>query len=156
MKSDLGSANPRFPILRFALAMALGVSVVQFSMAPANAAVSAACQKVTTQVVNADKIYIALQYGVVKAAKDYVALENLTNRLNYNQSYVTAIQAADAELNIFIKNPKCYTAANLASAKKELKANLGAIATIYTENVNGQIVGDPKKMSTYNPVGLLR
>jgi hypothetical protein len=37
-----------------------------------------------------------------------------------------------------------------------VKVNLAAIATIYKENVNGQIVGDPKKMSTYKPVGLLK
>lgn len=140
-----------------ALGATLAVLGSQVSTAASSApAVTVACQKVTTQVVNADKVYIALQLGVVKAAQDYVALENLTNRLNYNQSYIRAIQAANVELNFFIKNPKCYTAANLVAAKKEIKTNLAAINTIYTDNVNGQIVGDPKKMTTYKPVGLLK
>ena len=139
------------------LVLSLAISATQISVAaPSAPAVTVACQKVTTQVLNADKVYIALQFGVVKAAQDYVALENLTNRLNYNQSYIKAIQAANAELNLFIKNPNCYSAANLAAAKKEVKTNLTAINTIYTDNVNGQIVGDPKKMSTYKPVGLLK
>ena len=54
---------------------------------PAKAAgIPAICKKITTEVVNADKVYTALQYGVVQAAKAYVANENLTNRLNYNDS----------------------------------------------------------------------
>lgn len=139
------------------LGASLAVLGSQVSSAASSApAVTAACQKVTTEAVNADKVYIALQLGVVKAAQDYVADENLTNRLNYNQSYIRAITAANVELNFFIKNPKCYTAANLAAAKKEIKTNLAAINTIYTDNVNGQVVGDPKKMTTYKPVGLLK
>lgn len=139
------------------LSVLTSVSTAQLSTAaPSAPAVTVACQKVMTRVLNADKVYIAFQYGVVKAAQDYVALENLVNRLNYNQSYIKAIQAANVELNFFIKNPKCYTATILTSAKKEVKTNLDAITSIYTDNVNGQIVGDPKKMSTYKPVGLLK
>ena len=146
---------------RMLLALALVTTALQLSTvasiaAPSAPAVSAACKKVSTQVVNADKIYIALQYGVVKAAKEYVALENLTNRLNYNLSILKAIQAANVELNFFIKNPSCYSAANFAAAKKEVKANLDGITAIYTDNVNGQLYGNPQKMSTYKPVGLLK
>jgi len=139
------------------LGVFFAVSATQVSLAAPNVPpITAECKKVTTQVFNADKVYVALQFGVVKAAQDYVALENLTNRLNYNQSYIKAIQAANVELNFFIKNPKCYTSTNLAAAKKEVKTNLAAISTIYTDNVNGQVVGDPKKMTTYKPVGLLK
>ena len=139
------------------LAAFFAFSATQVSLAaPRVPPATTACKRVTTEVFNADKVYVALQFGVVKAAQDYVALENLTNRLNYNLSYIKAIQAANVELNFFIKNPKCYTPTNLAAAKKEVKTNLTAISTIYADNVNGQVVGDPKKMTTYKPVGLLK
>ena len=144
-----------------AIAVILGavcaVSANQFALAaPSASPVTAVCQKVSTEVVNADKVYVALQFGIVKAAQTYVAQENLTNRLNYNDSYIKTIAAANVELNFFIKNPKCYTASNLAAAKKEVKTNLASITAIQTENINGQLVGDPKKMTTYKPVGLLK
>jgi hypothetical protein len=107
-------------------------------------------------VVNADKVYVALQYGVVKAATNYVANNSLSNRLLYNDSFVTAIDAADRELGFAISNPQCYPAKKIAEYKGNVKSNLTQIAGIRKANVNGQLVGDPTKMTTYKPVGLLK
>ena len=107
-------------------------------------------------MVNADKVYIALQYGVVAAAKAYVASNSLTNKLLYNNSYVKAIQAANTELNFAIKSANCYSAKNIAGYKANVKTNTAQIASIIAANVNGQLVGDPKKMTTFKPVGLLK
>ena len=120
------------------------------------APISAACKAIYTSVIKADRLYISLQFDVVSAAKAYVASNSLTNRLVYNNSYIKAIQAGNAELNIAIKSPGCYSAKNISSYKANVKTNLSEIATIFAANVNGQIVGDPKKMATFKPVGLLK
>jgi len=143
------------------LALTIVGSFFAVSIPPVNAAtspapVTAACKKTYTEVVNADKVYIALQFGVVAAAKAYVASNSPTNRLLYNDSYVKAIQAANTELNFAIKSSNCYSAKNIAGYKANVKTNLTQIANIYTANVNGQLVGDPKKMTTFKPVGLLK
>jgi len=139
------------------IAIAIGLTVVQVSAVPANAAAKAsACSKVTTEVINADKVYIASQYGVVQAAKSYLANENLTNRLLYNDSYIKAIQTAITELNFAINSPTCYSATAIASYKTNVKSNKAAILTIQADNVNGTLVGDPKVMAKYKPVGLLK
>jgi hypothetical protein len=117
---------------------------------------SAACQKVNVRMINADKIYIALQYGVVKAAQNYVADSSLSNRLLYNDSYIKAIQAINTELNFAITAPKCYPADNVAKYAVTVKTNLTEITNIQNANINGQVVGDPKKMTKYKPVGLLK
>ena len=144
-----------------ALAVAVTTSILGLSAAAAGvtsspAQVSAACKKTYTEVVNADKVYIALQYGVVAAAKAYVASNSLTNKLLYNNSYVKAIQAANTELNFAIKSANCYSAKNIAGYKANVKTNTAQIASIISANVNGQLVGDPKKMTTFKPVGLLK
>ncbi len=144
-----------------ALAVAVTTSILGLSAAAAGvtsspAPVSAACKKTYTEVVNADKVYIALQYGVVAAAKAYVASNSLTNKLLYNNSYVKAIQAANTELNFAIKSANCYSAKNIAGYKANVKTNTAQIASIISANVNGQLVGDPKKMTTFKPVGLLK
>ena len=144
-----------------ALAVAVTTSILGLSAAAAGvtsspAPVSAACKKTYTEVVNADKVYIALQYGVVAAAKAYVASNSLTNKLLYNNSYVKAIQAANTELNFAIKSANCYSSKNIAGYKANVKTNTAQIASIIAANVNGQLVGDPKKMTTFKPVGLLK
>ena len=40
--------------------------------------------------------------------------------------------------------------------KQGIADNQKTIATILSDNVNGQVVGDPQKMTTYKPVGLLK
>ncbi len=149
---------------KIGLSVALGAFLLQLVPVTANAAATtpapstklpASCTKVFTQVMNADKVYVALQYGVVKAATDYVADSSLQNQLLYNDSYITAIQAANKELTFAINNPKCYPAKNIASYKASVKSNLTQIANIHSANVNGQLVGDPKKMTTFKPIGLL-
>ena len=92
----------------------LGLSAAMAGVTSSPAPVSAACKKTYTEVVNADKVYIALQYGVVAAAKAYVASNSLTNKLLYNNSYVKAIQAANTELNFAIKSANCYSSKNIA------------------------------------------
>ena len=137
------------------LGLILGTSQVS-AFASSTVKTPAACKKVFTQIVKDDNAYIAQQYAVVQAAKNYEASNSLTNRLNYNQSYVSAISAANVELKFFIKNPKCYPTSSMAQAQKSVTANLTAIANIYKENVNSQVVGDPKKMTTFKPVCLLK
>ena len=145
--------------VKVGVALALGVSALLSAAGVANAAVPSfpvACQKVFTKVINADKVYVALQYGVVKAATDYVANNSLSNRLLYNQSFVTAIEAANKELSFAIASPRCYPATNIVGYKANIKKNLAQIAGIYRANVHGQLVGDPQKMQTFKPVGLLK
>lgn len=148
--------------LKVGLALAIGVSTLQSAVNTAGAAVPThpalpvACQKVFTKVINADKVYVALQYGVVKAATDFVANNSLSNRLLYNQSFVTAIEAANKELSFAIASPRCYPAKNIVGYKANIKNNLAQIAGIYRANVHGQLVGDPQKMQTFKPVGLLK
>jgi len=161
--SSAASASPT-PSATASSAPAVAASATPASAKPATStpakttapAISAACRKVYTQVVNADKVYVALQYGIVKAATDYLADKSLTNRLVYNDSYITAIQAAQRELNFAINNPQCYPAKNIASYKAGIKSILTEIDNIHSANVNGQVFGDPKKMSTSKPVGLLQ
>lgn len=145
--------------LKVGLALAIGVSTLQSAVNTAGAAapvLPAACQKVFTKVINADKVYVALQYGVVKAATDFVASNSLSNRLVYNESYVNAIKAANTELSFAIANPQCYPAKNIVGYRANIKHNLAQIAGIYTANVHGQVVGNPTKMQTFKPVGLLK
>jgi len=127
-------------------------SVIVLSAPP----VPAFCKKVTTEVINADKVYIALQFGVVAAAKTYLANQTLTNRLLYNNSYIKVFQAAITEYNYFLKNPKCYPTTSPASVKKAIAANQSSIATVQSDNINAATVGDPNKMVSYKPVGLLK
>ncbi len=66
---------------RAGLSLAIAASLLQMGSSGASAAtptLPASCQKVFTKVINADKVYVALQYGVVKAATDYVADNSLT------------------------------------------------------------------------------
>lgn len=152
-------SRPFTHALTAGVALALGVSTLLSVPGVANGAVPsfpAACQKVFTKVINADKVYVALQYGVVKAATDYVANNSLSNRLLYNQSFVTAIKAANTELSFAVANPRCYPAKNIMSYQANIKRNLVQIANIYTANVNGRLVGDPQKMQSFKPVGLLK
>ena len=145
--------------LKVGLALAIGVSTLQSAVNTAGAAVPvlpAACQKVFTKVINADKVYVALQYGVVKAATDFVASNSLSNRLVYNDSFITAIEAANKELSFAIASPQCYPAKNISGYKTNVKHNLAQIAGIHIANVNGQVVGNPTKMQTFKPVGLLK
>ena len=151
------SQNSRFT--RAAVLLALTVGLTQLGTSGASAAtptLPASCQKVFTMVINADKVYVALQYGVVKAATDYVADNSLTNRLKYNLSYITAINAANRELGFAISSPQCYPAKNITGYKANVKSNLAQIEGIHKANVNGQLVGDPQKMTTFKPVGLLK
>ena len=160
MTSD--SLRSLLPLSRFrgiVVSLILGACLLPLVATPADAATTklpVACQTVFTEVVNADKVYIALQYGVVKAATDYVASNSLSNRLLYNDSFIKAIQAATTELNFAIKSPKCYPVKNIKSYLANVKTNLKQIANIQTDNVNGQLVGDPQKMTTFKPVGLLK
>ena len=143
----------------------LGASLLQISAGsalaasatptPVTSAIPASCKKVYVEVVNADKVYIALQYGVVKAATDYEANQSFSNKLIYNDSYITAIQAANRELNFAISNPQCYPAKNITGYIANVKSNLTQITNIRSANINGQLVGDPKKMISFKPVGLL-
>jgi|GEM_PF-495902 len=148
--------------VKVGLALALGalalqsVAVTASAAVPTHPALPVACQKVFTKVINADKVYVALQYGVVKAATDFVANNSLSNRLLYNQSFITAIKAANTELSFAIASPRCYPAKNIVSYKANIKSNLAQIASIYRANVHGQLVGDPQKMQTFKPVGLLK
>ena len=117
---------------------------------------TAACQKVYKEIVNADNIYVATQYGVIAAAKTYLAAGTFVNKLAYNESFTTVFKAANAELNIAIKNPKCYPVAGLKSYVSGIKTNSVQIATIQNYNINGQIYYDPKKASVIKPAGLLK
>lgn len=149
----------RIKVIGSLLAAVTALTLIPFESSVVYAVASTkplACQKVFTEVINADKVYIALQYGVVKAATDYVANNSLSNRLFYNDSFIKAIQAATTELNFAIKSPKCYPAKNIKGYLANVKTNLKQIANIQTANVNGQLVGDPQKMTTFKPVGLLK
>ena len=154
--------NPRgtrtrrsFTAIAVATAISCGGLAMTSSSAQA-ATIPTACKKITTEVINADKVYVALQYGVVQAAKAYIANENLTNRLNYNDSYIAVFKAAIAEYNYFLKNPQCYPTTPLSKVKQGISDNQKSITAVQADNVAGQVVGDPTKMSTYKPVGLLK
>ena len=123
---------------------------------PPATAVTAACKKVYKEIVNADNIYVATQYGVIAAAKSYIASGTLINKLSYNQSFITVFKAANAELNIALKNSKCYPAASVKTYLAGVKSNLNQISTIQTYNINGQLYYDVKKASVIKPVGLLK
>ena len=117
---------------------------------------SAACQKVYKQIVNADNIYVATQYGIIAAAKTFLASGTLVNRLAYNQSFATVFKAANAELNLALKSPKCYTAISIKSYRGGVKSNLNQISVIQNYNINGQVFYDAKKATAIKPKGLLR
>ena len=155
----------RTKVGRIGVALILLASLMQVSASaalaasasptPVTSSIPASCKKVYVEVVNADKVYIALQYGVVKAATDYEANQSFSNKLIYNDSYITAIQAANRELNFAISNPQCYPAKNITGYIANVKSNLAQITNIRSANINGQLVGDPKKMMSFKPVGLL-
>ena len=152
-----GSTRVRRPLAVVAISTAIACGGLAITSSPAQAAaIPAACKKITTEVINADKVYVALQYGVVQAAKAYIANENLTNRLNYNDSYLAVFKAAIAEYNYFLKNPQCYPTTPLSKVKQGISDNQKSITAVQADNVAGQVVGDPTKMSTYKPVGLLK
>ena len=139
------------------VAMAISCGGVVLASSSAEAApIPAACKKITTEVINADKVYVALQYGVVQAAKAYLANQSLTNRLNYNDSYIPVFKAAITEYTYFLKNSQCYPTTSLTQVKQGISDNQKSITAIQADNVAGQVVGDPKKMSTFKPVGLLK
>jgi hypothetical protein len=131
-------------------------SIATATAKPPATARTAACQKVYKEIVNADNIYVATQYGVIAAAKTYLAAGTFVNKLAYNESFTTVFKAANAELNIAIKNPKCYPVAGLKSYVAGIKTNSVQIATIQNYNINGQIYYDPKKASVLKPAGLLK
>jgi hypothetical protein len=114
------------------------------------------CVKVTTKLKNADKVYIAYQYGVIAAAKKYLAANNLTNVLLYNNSIIKVLQAANTEYKFGSSDPRCVDATTIATYQAYLKKNLGTIAGIQNSNISGQPVGAPKSWLTYVPAGLLK
>ena len=114
------------------------------------------CVKVTTKLKNADKVYIAYQYGVIAAAKKYLAANNLTNVLLYNNSIIKVLEAANTEYKFGSSDPKCVDAATIATYQSYLKKNLATIAGIQNSNISGQPVGAPKSWLTYVPAGLLK
>ena len=122
----------------------------------ASATVSAACAKVYTEVTNADKVYVAYQYGIVQAAKNYLANSNLTNVLLYNDSVISALKAAGNEYTIAVKNPSCFNSSTVSSAAKNIKTNTATVTSIQSYSVAGKPVGTPKSWLTYKPVGLYK
>jgi hypothetical protein len=44
----------------------------------------------------------------------------------------------------------------LSKVKQGIADNQKSITAVQADNVAGQVVGDPKKMTTYKPVGLLK
>jgi hypothetical protein len=115
-----------------------------------------ACVKVTTELKNADKVYVALQYGVITNAKAYIAKNTLVNLLAYNNSIIKVLEAANKEYQFGSSNPRCVAASTIATYQSYLKKNLATIASIQTSNINGQPVGAPKSWLTYIPAGLLK
>jgi len=152
-----GRAGKRRSITAIVVASAISFGGLAMTSSPAQAAaIPTACKKITTEVINADKVYVALQYGVVQAAKAYNANENLTTRLNYNDSYIAVFKAAITEYTYFLKNPQCYPNTPLSKVKQGIADNQKSITAVQADNVAGQLVGDPTKMSSYKPVGLLK
>jgi hypothetical protein len=144
-----------FTAIAVVAAIACGGFAMTSSSAQA-AAIPTACKKITTEVINADKVYVALQYGVVQAAKAYNANQNLTTRLNYNDSYIAVFKAAITEYTYFLKNPQCYPTTPFSKVKQGIADNQKSISAVQADNVAGQLVGDPTKMASYKPVGLLK
>ena len=119
-------------------------------------ATNPACVKVTTELKNADKVYVALQYGVIATAKAYLAKNTLVNLLAYNNSIVKVLEAANKEYKVGSSNTHCVAASTIAIYQSYLKKNLATISSIQTSNINGQPVGAPKSWLTYIPAGLLK
>jgi len=119
-------------------------------------ATNPACVKVTTELKNADKVYVALQYGVIATAKAYLAKNTLVNLLAYNNSIIKVLEAANKEYKFGSSNPRCVAASTIATYNSYLKKNLATISSIQTSNINGQPVGAPKSWLTYIPAGLLK
>lgn len=119
-------------------------------------ATNPACVKVTTELKNADKVYVALQYGVIATAKAYLAKNTLVNLLAYNNSIIKVLEAANKEYTFGSSNPRCVAASTIATYNSYLKKNLATISSIQTSNINGQPVGAPKSWLTYIPAGLLK
>ena len=115
-----------------------------------------ACQKVYKEVINADNVYLALQYGIVSAAKIYLAAGSLVNKLAYNESFAEVFKAQNAELNLAVKNPKCYPVSSIKGYLANIKSATTQIATIQSYIINGQIYYDPKKATALKPSGLLK
>ena len=119
-------------------------------------ATNPACVKVTTELKNADKVYVAVQYGVIATAKAYLAKNTLVNLLAYNNSIIKVLEAANKEYTFGSSNPRCVAASTIATYNSYLKKNLATISSIQTSNINGQPVGAPKSWLTYIPAGLLK
>ena len=147
--------------LPFVMALAvLSPSSAQAAASPAAStllpATNPACVKVTTELKNADKVYVALQYGVIATAKAYLAKNTLVNLLAYNNSIVKVLEAANKEYKVGSSNSRCVATSTIAIYQSYLKKNLATISSIQTSNINGQPVGAPKSWLTYIPAGLLK
>ena len=155
--------------IKVAFALAIAVGGIQFSVAPVHAAttptpkptvtrtvISTTCQKVLVEIANADKTYVALQFGVIKAAQSYLDSTVLTNILLYNDSIINVLKAADVEYSFATSNTKCFPATSIANYNNYLKSNLASITSIQNSNISGLAVGKPKSWLTYKPVGLLK
>ena len=116
---------------------------------------SANCQKVLVEVSNADKIYVALQYGIIKAAQNYLNSAVISNLLIYNGSFIKVLQAANVEYKFATSNSDCFPAANIAKYNSYIKSNLASIASVQNSTIYGKVVGQPKAWLTYKPIGLL-
>ena len=175
MQSTLLRMSTRFTKVGLPLVMALAFAIPgsQLALAPDSARAAAtpaaspssqallpgtapACVKVTTQLRNADKVYIAYQYGVIATAKAYIATNNLVNLLAYNNSIIKVLQAANTEYKVGSSNPRCVAASTIAIYQSYFKKNLATISDIQTSNIHGQPVGAPKSWLTYIPAGLLK
>ena len=119
-------------------------------------ATTPACIKVITELRNADKVYIALQYGVIATAKEYLAANTLVNLLAYNNSVIKVLQAANTEYKFGSSNPRCVAASTIATYRSNMKKNLASISNIQTSNISGRPIGSPRSWLTYTPIGLLK
>jgi hypothetical protein len=172
---SLPRASGRIAVMSFSIVMVLGFLPSSAYAAATPAATHAAtpaastasttkllpatapeCVKVTTELKNADKVYVALQYGVIATAKAYLAKNVLVNVLAYNNSIIKVLQAANTEYKFGSSNPRCVAASTIAIYQSYLRKNLATIASIQTSNIGGQPVGAPKSWLTYIPAGLLK
>ena len=139
------------------LILAPSILGTQIILLPENvsAATQTVCQKASREVANADKAYVALQYGIIQAAQNYINSTVISNLLLYNDSIMKVLQAANVEYKFATTNPKCYSTINIAKYNGYIANNLKTITKITNANINGQIVGTPKTWLTYKPVGLV-
>ena len=166
--------------IKVAFALTIAVGGIQFLITPVHAAatpipmaiakpaaahtpkptatrtiISTTCQKVLVEIANADKTYVALQFGVIKAAQSYLDSTVLTNILLYNDSIINVLKAADVEYSFATSSAKCFPATSITNYSKYLKSNLASITSIQNSNISGLAVGKPKLWLTYKPIGLL-